>query len=94
MKKPKISLNSFQGQKVVIATEQIIALQGETGEIEQMPLIHQGIFIFSDDRDIYLNTVDEDPTTFNIVINRNSYASIEVVANEPVDKVDFNPTVN
>ncbi len=83
MAKRKVSLNLLQGKRVAIATEQVMISQSETGEMDQMPLVHEGIFIFSDDRDIYLNTLTDEFDTFNIVVNRNTYTMLQVVVETP-----------
>lgn len=78
-------LNTLTGRRVgvLLANKEIITEDQDVGD-----LMLKGLFVHYDGDFLYLNTVNDDDTTFDTVVNKSSVSTIMVVdLDEPNDSL-------
>lgn len=84
--KSPVSLAIWEGKRVRIYTD-LISTVGDGGSVDLL-----GIFIYADEHDIYLNTVNRDPSGVSVTINRKNCIMIEEDNETLVEEVE--PVIN
>ena len=79
---PKIktpNLNLLRGKPVSVMSSETIKGNDEVEGSFEQPLVLEGIFIYADENDLYLNTINDNASAFNLIVNRKKYTLIEII---------------